>query len=276
MRADESENNLTDVVALVRLDYANTGFAVQLGTLGVRCVTEWPDLVIALASARICVCAIPNLADNDWRLLITLVARRHIVPVLLVTYETVDNVRALAQLAVADVLFMPVSDERLLSALHGLSKYTAFGMVANRLRSESCRLDPAIAGMLSMVCMDPTPMHTVSDLATRMGCHRSTFSERWSHSAAPGFRPHLFIDWMRVVHAIVERVRTGRSWSAIAVQLGMNEKTLYSAAQRVFHMQLTLVEHLSSRELAAGLLRWLDYGDDDFTVKPTKWGGDRA
>jgi AraC-like DNA-binding protein len=223
--------------------------------LDVTVHVELDDFRNALPPADATICFLETLDGPGWEGLLKLRAERPLQPMLLITRHSRHNARVLARAAFSDAEFLDSPIESIVAAIAALGRTTCLHTTARELRNDLGGRDSELAEALARACLRTTAVRTVSEIASIMGYHRSTLAKRWQQVAAAGSTPHLFLDWLRLIHALRARACSQRSWCAIAEELGVSDKTLAGSAKRIFGCSLREAEHLTTAEVVDRALR---------------------
>ena len=210
----------------------------------VRAVREWTAFEALVADGAACsVVAIPRLgADPDAPRLGGLRARFPLHPVVLATRGEIDNARGLAGLPVDDVVWLGEVDRELAPTVGRTCLLAEARMFAAALRAAA--LPAGLRAALVRVASAEHPVRTVAALAQASGCDRRTLWNQWRQTAAhPELRLQDFLHWILLLRAAGAKT-PGRSWAAVADDLGVHPHTLARLAKQLVGRSL--------REIAAG------------------------
>ena len=156
------------------------------------------------------------------------------LPVVLITEQGPDNLKALASVSVEAVLFRHEIVTRLPSAL-GMSVGIALRL---RRMAAGCMKNEAIPApsrrLLACALTSVPPPCTVQHLARLLNSDPSTIRRHWRCGVnAHGIqRVKDLLDWLVLVHAVSEK-RPGLSWRIVAGGMGLHERTLRRLAVRL-------------------------------------------
>lgn len=155
------------------------------------------------------------------------------LPFVLATELTPDNASELNRLpSFSSVIFLNEVSGSLLTALRKAAS-TAVLLEAAAMIEDMDHLTPVFRAALAKACRQPAPVRTVDQLAKRvMGYAPSTLRQHWREEAAPGTKPHDFIDWLLVAHALSRWTRHG-SLRSVAGSLGVHPSVLTAAMRRL-------------------------------------------
>lgn len=156
-------------------------------------------------------------------------------PVVLVTRWNMENARELRHLVVEEVVWLREA---------GIELREAVGRVCagrpNPVRcfatafAEAEHLPVALRKALALTCRTEAPVRSVKQLATSVGCDRRTLSTQWSRAvgARSSLRLQDFLHWVLLIRART-RKSPGRSWRAVAEELGVHADTLARFARQL-------------------------------------------
>jgi hypothetical protein len=226
-----------------------------LGELGVAVHVELDEFRSALLQADAAICFLETLDGPGWEALLRLRVERAVQPMLIVTRLSRHNARALARAAFSDAEFLDSPIGSIAAAIAALGRTTCLHTAARELRRHLGGRDPEVAEALARACLRMPTIRTVAEIAAIMGYHRSTLVKRWRQIAAPRSTPHLFLDWLRLIHALRVRACGQQTWCAVAEELGVSEKTLAASAHRMFGCRLRDAEHLTTGEAVDRVMR---------------------
>lgn len=173
------------------------------------------------------------------------------VPVVVVTGRTSENMRALASLNTSAVVYYDEVKTSLVTTLERIQSAAYLREVETRLRTAP-GLVPQLRSALCHACQSADPIISVTSLARRVCCDRSTLYRGWGRLWNDGeMTLDQFLDWVLLLRA-VPRKRTGQTWGGVARGLSVSERTLSRTMQRILHLGLREVDvnHFGGMQLS--------------------------
>ncbi|HEX8394265.1 MAG TPA: hypothetical protein VF665_18115 [Longimicrobium sp.] len=202
---------------------------------------DWLQFERAAEAAECSVIVIGWLGVPEVGRLMAFKSRHPLHPVVLVTRGDMQNARQLKAVQVEEVIWMEEMDRELTGAVSRtctLSHHRSFC----EAMGDADYLPGCLGPALARACSAEPPLRTVQKLARMVGCDRRTLWQHWK-SAIGGedLRLQDVLHWLLLLRAAAQKT-PGRSWAAVADDLGVHPQTLGRISQ-----QLT---GLSLRELA--------------------------
>jgi hypothetical protein len=154
-------------------------------------------------------------------------------PTILVTDKDPENLRLIRGLTLEEVIWAEEIGHALIPAICRASNAGYLGQVAQAI-SGAPHLPQRLRTALVHACRSSVPVHSVSELASEVECDRSTLCRQWRSGCGSGAELRLedFLDWLTILRAVGRRP-PGRKWSAVAEELGMQERTLRRMSRRL-------------------------------------------
>lgn len=162
-------------------------------------------------------------------------------PVVLVTARTSGNMRALADLNTSAIVYYDEVKTSLVPTIERIHSASYLRDVEARLRASN-DIPPHLRAALCYACQSPDPIISVTSLARRVCCDRSTLYRGWGRLWNDGeVTLDQFLDWGLLLRAI-PRKRAGQTWGSVARDLAVSERTLSRTMQRILHVGLRDVD----------------------------------
>ena len=154
-------------------------------------------------------------------------------PVVLVTTKDADNARHLRGVAVEEVVWMRDVQRELWGAVRRASFQRPLSELAREVDAATM-LPVQLRYALSLACRSDLPVLSVSELATRVNCRRTTLWYHWKRAMPSDRKARLedFLGWLVLVRAIGLKDRGG-PWTSVADGLGIQTRTLTRLARRL-------------------------------------------
>lgn len=216
------------------------------------------DSVRLLALSRLHLATLDVLPCQDWRFYeraralascsVVLIDRLHVDPLferlaarqggavhptILVTDKDPENLRLIRSLTLEEVLWVEEVEHALVPAIRRACSAGHLQQVAQTIGG-AAQLPRRLRTALVHACRSPACVRSVNDLAAAVKCDRSTLCRQWQRGRSPGTELRLedFLDWLTILRAVGRRP-PGRKWSAVAEELGVQERTLGRMARRL-------------------------------------------
>src|SRR5688572_2227876 len=136
-------------------------------------------------------------------------------PVVVVTGRTGGNMRAVANLNTSAVVYYDEVKTSLVPTVERIQSAAYLREVEARLRAAQ-GLVPQLRSALCHACRSADPIISVTSLARRVCCDRSTLYRGWGRLWNDGeMTLDQFLDWVLLLRA-VPRKRTGQTWGSVA------------------------------------------------------------
>jgi hypothetical protein len=212
---------------------------------------DWQAFTHAAPGAECCILGARWLdQDGIFQRLCLLQHRSRLAPLVLVTSKDADNMRALKDLNVEEVVWLHEVERHLLAAVKRASARGLIQRLARRLEGAT-HLAPALTKALVHAFRSERPVATVEELAAATRCDRRTLWYHWyrTFDSRPPVRLEDFLDWLVLIRASAEHA-LGRSWPVVAVELGVHEHTLARMATRLVGVSLRELGSVSQSELS--------------------------
>lgn len=241
--------------AYVDAELDDSSVVGMLTAAGLHVSREWVEFRsngLDVADAAICV--ILGLKGPVWSDLLRFVTGDTHLTFMLITEYTRDNARAFAHVKVDELLFIDeVSETALHRRIASMTSRRITRIAAAALREHAMGLDSELAETLARACTTQSLVRSVHDLVGIMGYSRSEFTRRWEQCTPAGSQPHHFVEWLRLMHALLLRRRTGDSWTKVAEALGVKPQTLADTCKRRFGVTLKELVNSDQYRLLATL-----------------------
>jgi hypothetical protein len=161
--------------------------------------------------------------------------------VVVVTGRTSVNWRALADLNTSAVVYYDEVKTSLVSTIERLQSATYLREVEARIRA-AADISPQLRAALCHACQSADPIISVTSLAGRVPCDRSTLYRGWGRLWSEGeVTLDQFLDWVLLLRAI-PRKRAGQTWGELARGLAVSERTLSRTTGRILQLGLRNVD----------------------------------
>lgn len=162
-------------------------------------------------------------------------------PVVVVTGRTSGNLRALAKLNASAVVYYDEVKTSLVSTIERIQSAAYLHEVEARLRAAR-EIAPQLRAALCHACRSHDPIISVTGLAGRVRCDRSTLYRGWARMWGEGeVTLDQFLDWVLLLRAI-PRKRAGQTWGSLALSLSTCERTLSRTVRRTLGLGLRDVD----------------------------------
>jgi hypothetical protein len=162
-------------------------------------------------------------------------------PLVVVTERTPGNMRTLAHLRTSGIVFYDEVKTVLVPTLERVHSASYLQEVGARLRSAP-GIPSRLRGALYDACRCPDPIISVTKLAGREQCDRSTLYRGWGQMWNEGeLTLDQFLDWVLLLRA-VPRKRKGQTWGTLAQGLSVSERTLSRTSRRILGLGLRDVD----------------------------------
>lgn len=162
-------------------------------------------------------------------------------PVVVITARTSGNTRALAALNSSAVVYYDEVKTNLVPTIERIQSATYLRGVEARLRAAQ-DIAPQLRAALCHACQSADPIISVTSLAGRVRCDRSTLYRGWGRLGYDGeVTLDQFLDWVLLLRAI-PRKRAGQTWGSLARGLSVSERTLSRTAGRILHLGLRTID----------------------------------
>jgi hypothetical protein len=158
-------------------------------------------------------------------------------PVVMVIGRTSENMRALASLNTSAVVYYDEVESSLVPTVERIQSASYLREVEARLRAAR-DISPQLRTALCYACRSPDPIISVTSLAARVCCDRSTLYRGWRRVWGDGeVTLDQFLDWVLLLRAI-PRKRAGQTWGSLARGLSVSERTLSRTVRRILDQGL--------------------------------------
>lgn len=162
-------------------------------------------------------------------------------PVVMVTGRTSGNMRMLADLNTSAIVYYDEVKTSLVPTIERIQSTVYLRQVEARLRGAR-DISPQLRAALCHACQSPDPIISVTSLAGRVHCDRSTLYRGWGRIWCDGeVTLDQFLDWVLLLRAI-PRKRAGQTWGRLARGLSVSERTLSRTMQRILQRGLRDVD----------------------------------
>ena len=230
------------------------------GTPATYC-TSWDDLE-RRASHAPCVVVVAPWLDQNGTLEHLARLRSALIfhPLVMITARHPDNMRLLVRTPADEVVWLDeLAEADLASAVRRATSQGIMSRLHDNMRQAGhlpARLRTALAA-----AFDPgRSIGTVSEMASAAGRDRRTLWRWWKQhfDGKACESPARFLDWVVLLRALALKVPR-RSWSQVAMDLGVHEDTLSRQARRTLGLRLSQLE---GEDLAGILARFVDVLDE--------------
>jgi hypothetical protein len=162
-------------------------------------------------------------------------------PVVVVTGRTSGSVRALADVNASAVVYYDEVKTSLIPTIERIQGAAYLRVVESRLRAAR-HVAPQLRAALCHACRSADPIISVTGLARRVGCDRSTLYRGWGRLWGEGeVTLDQFLDWTLLLRAIPQK-RAGQTWASLARGLSVSERTLSRTMGRILQLGLRKVD----------------------------------
>jgi hypothetical protein len=192
----------------------------------VACDT-WLAFELRVPVAQCAVAVVPWLwADDAVSQIAAVKSRSPLIPFVVVTAKDADNVRRLGTVAVEEIVWCNEVERALPRAVTSARSRGALRRFADALAAAEYLPAQLRAGLVH-VCRSATPVRSVGEMATAVGCHRRTLEHQWRRvvSGDPPLRLEDFLSWNLLLRALAWK-RSGRAWAGAAEAIGVHQHTL--------------------------------------------------
>lgn len=170
------------------------------------------------------------------------------VPIIGLFKRSERLVQALCSLSFRAVLWLPVKPQVLRSAVENALIPHPLRQMANMVEANS-RMPRKLKMALVQAFLTNPPLLTVSDLADRADCHRTTLNRQWRRICpAPEETLKDLLDIV-VLERAMSIKRPGRSWREPARKLGVSEQRLARIGHRLVGGGLRHLARLGSTQI---------------------------
>lgn len=159
-------------------------------------------------------------------------------PIILVTDKDPENLRLIRGPTLEEVIWAEEVEHALVPAIRRACSAGHLQQVAEVIDGTP-QLPQRLRTALVHACRNHVPVGSVNDLAAAVECDRSTLCRQWQRGRGIGVELRLedFLDWLMILRAVGRR-SPGRKWSAVAQELGMQERTLSRIVRRLLGSSL--------------------------------------
>lgn len=174
---------------------------------------------------------------------------RPLHPIVLVMIKDADNVRLVAALGVAELVWLHELELALWPAVRRAYAHGFFEELAHTVERDAT-LTPLLRNALAAACRREVPMHSIAELASTVGCHRQTLWYHWHKHVRSDATMHLgdVLDWLQLCRGLVKKTPlTG--WSEVARALGIHQHTLARNAQLLAGLTLREMASADTRDI---------------------------
>lgn len=223
----------------------------HLAALNVLPCQDWRDYERARPRASCSVALIDRLHLDPLFERVATRAGGAVHPTILVTDKDPENLRLIRGLTLEEVIWPEEVAHALVPAIHRACNAGYLQQVA-KVIDGTRQLPQRLRSALAHACRNDVPVGSVNDLAAAVECDRSTLSRQWQKGRGAGVQLRLedFLGWLMILRAVGRR-SPGRKWSAIADELGMQERTLARVARRLLRSGLRELDVNGYADVAA-------------------------
>lgn len=222
---------------------------------------SWDDLERRAGHAP-CIVVVAPWLDQDGTLERLARLRSALVfhPLVMVTARHPDNMRLLVRTPADEVVWLDeLAESDLASAVRRATSQGIMSRLHRNVRQAAhlpARLRTALAATLD----GGRSIRTVSDMASAAGRDRRTLWRWWKtyFNGKACESPARFLDWVVLLRALALKVPR-RSWSQVAMDLGVHEDTLSRQARRTLDLRLS---ELEDEDLSGVLPRFVEVLDE--------------
>lgn len=211
-----------------------------LAGVGPRVTTEWPAFRAAFATSECGIVTVPWIRQLPGlsACLSVLNAERPFTPVILVTNAHAEHLRHLSRAKIEEVVWVGELEHRLPQVVTRLQAEAPLARLAAAF--ESTRgAPPLLRRAFTVACRHEVALHSLTDVARVVGCHRGTLWYHWRRTLKDdtSVRMEDLLDWILLCRAKA-RKQQGRSWSQAASELGVHDHTLRRISLRLLRRGL--------------------------------------
>ena len=229
----------------------------------------WEQMLHQLRDAWVAVILLPLLDEAQERRLRevgSMYVDARTPPVILLTRLEPENARRVRTASVDEVVWLREIDSILWPTIRrvGLASSSLRFELARSLR-ESTELPHPLRRALQMAATERKPIRSISELARRVGCGRSTLERQWRLIARDDTRWRLedFLAGGLLIRALELKTPT-RSWCSVADEHGTFTSTISRIARRLALASLRELESHPARIRACllkGMPRWESWSE---------------
>lgn len=213
----------------------------------------WKAIENSLPRTDCLVVVLPRLGGATHQSRFSRVVDLHpLVPTVLVTRRRAENVRRVRHVRIDEIVWLRSMEASLPRAVDRASTHALFERIAASIERNDT-LPPVVRRAVAAVCRGPDPVPSVETLANAVGCDRRTLWYHWRQSLPDRLTLKRVLDWLRLLRAVGRKSR-GRSWAAVANEMGVHPKTLARTAVRLTGTTLSRAAAESRAELREDFL----------------------
>jgi hypothetical protein len=212
---------------------------------------SWPAFESAALTSECAIAVVSWLSTDDAvSRIAALRFRSPLLPLVVVTAKDADNVRLLSRLVVEEIVWQHEA-ERTLSLAVRSARSHAMGRRITESIAAADHLPVQLRTGLIHVLRSLTPVRSISEVASAVGCHRRTLWYQWRLvvRGEPPLRLEDFLDWVLLLRA-VSRKQASRGWSEAAGAAGIHEHTLARLARQHTGLRLRHLAAVQPQRLA--------------------------
>lgn len=198
---------------------------------------EWTTFERAALAAECSVVLFLWLHTPEVHRLLAFKRRNPLHPVILVTRGDMQNARQLKSVQVEEVIWLDEVDRELNGAV-GRTCTLSHQRTFCEAMKDADYLPGCLGHALATACGAEPPLRTVQKLAKVAGCDRRTLWQQWklAMDGSP-LRLQDVLHWFLLLRATSLKT-PGRSWAAVAADLGMHPQTLGRLSQQLAGISL--------------------------------------
>ena len=206
--------------------------------------SSWAEFDAAAPAASWLLALLPRVALHGVDTLRLGALRRQLPlhPLVVVTMKDADGARCLHGIPLDEVVWLHELEVELPAAARRAGA-RRFQQSLSELAAAAHHLPVRVREALMAAARSDPPVRSVSELASLLGCDRSTLWYHWRKVVMPAsrLRPEDLVDWLLLLYAVAHK-RPGRKWSAAAEEIGVHEHTLGRTARRLTGFTLGEIE----------------------------------
>jgi hypothetical protein len=193
----------------------------------------WHLFEHAASTAECATVIVPWLsADDAVSRIASLRYRFPLLPLVVVTAKDADNVRLLSRLIIEEIVWQHEAERTLPLAVRSARSH-ALGRRVTESIAAADHLPVQLRTGLIHVLRSLTPVRSISEVASAVGCHRRTLWYQWRSvvRGEPPLRLEDFMHWVLLLRAVA-RKQVRRGWREAASATGIHEHTLARLARQ--------------------------------------------
>lgn len=199
---------------------------------------DWSSFRRSLHRAECAVIVAPTLQIGE-RLgrLAALRIMHPLLPIILVTRRAPEAAKSTSRLRLEEIVWIGQVEDRLGPAVERARERLLRRRFADHV-DPSERISPLLRKALVLACRAETPVVSVTALARRVDCDRRTLWLHWKRARPKEAHLKDFLSWLLLLRAVGLKT-PGRSWRAVAEEIGVHTQTLRRLCRRVTGVTLS-------------------------------------